>query len=1317
MATTWSVYEDTNMDAVGAGAWVDGDTLNIYGCTVTCDTDQSKGWKAVNIYGGTLLVKNTSTEAVNRFLMNIGTGIAGGSLPIKPSNALGTIKIEGAWIELGTGTGAPQDLTIPLAAYLPTLYVETGVGTGIFEPWVNATDCTDQEEVFRRGGSRCLTNDERGQMFIQDSLPEPYPINATVATPWDTTIHIGADSMATVPAGCRIRMSNLHFSDSTPVNYYSYPRIQIYHTRIYDYCHIDLTSGGVLDASIANFEFFNIKGAYASSFKLKDCGCTIPPTVSNCDAVDIDGFGIGMYPCRLCYGTGWGVSDYRYESPTWTLINGASIKRLRFFRHGPTNSTTANAYGFTISTSIGIKMENIGIYYLNQVDLNSSYNRAMFTLNNVNNSVVDDLKCFPGGIRLYRCTNVVVDGIKMSEGAFNETTCAPNGNYFGNYPRTVINPATGEAWEAGVPVYFKMRSIRYQFYIGDELITESVVVPSATPYVGRTLDDDRPHPWWFGVVPIVSGGAWVVKACFYGYTTPEYQTFSKIELYRSEAWGTLGTLIATVPGASTTSYNDSTSIVNGATYYYTLRYYYSSTEYTDSAQQIALIPNIVPTEANLGSVTNLLTYGYVSASQWTKSNATAANYACLAPQDPLSTGSGGGNSLYFATAAGSCYRSVTTVIGTTYTFSTFLRADYSSVDGVTPNSLDMKIGDTVLTITPSRKWKTYSVTFTATATSTTIGFYANANTLLGSGFKFYQMGGQVEASATAGVWVYAGSSTATARPCHDFTGVMAYSKEGARGIEIMPTFAASNVISPAWCEIYASTDPNFTPSKENMVYTSIVENFCPIQLDGTVNSTIKNLVKVGGGGCSASNSTGRCFMRLMNGSAGNTFMNFDYHFGCHGSYILGTEGSLNNDNLFYNMKFDWLKGRQGNSTTYSDNTNAGNTFENIFSNYGDVAFKVPHSNSIIKGLPGGLSRGRGGTNETIFDDNYGGVPHDYTAITSTMFCELNYTHTRGCLVLLTCPGVGDAIHYTILAGNPGFDGFGRLYIPEAGTSMEFRWPHRIRGVSGFFNAPMWSYGTLINRNGGVYTRQLEPAALKFEYAISLDNATWSEYKRMNQANLSAETLSASDGFFFKFKFTAMPCYEMDNTAAAFWNSNTAGKVLRASNGVTATVVESFFDEAGGRVLVWLSDITGDVPNTTNIFCDEYSTSTRVGLARGDSSGSAILPTSNSYMKHLIIPTTVDQSVLYSLAQPTLTLTGLKPGSEVRIFNKATGAEIAGAESSGTSFSAKYDYTADIDVYIVILALGYQWMQIDYTLTAEDASIPVQQVIDRVYENN
>jgi len=84
----------------------------------------------------------------------------------------------------------------------------------------------------------------------------------------------------------------------------------------------------------------------------------------------------------------------------------------------------------------------------------------------------------------------------------------------------------------------------------------------------------------------------------------------------------------------------------------------------------------------------------------------------------------------------------------------------------------------------------------------------------------------------------------------------------------------------------------------------------------------------------------------------------------------------------------------------------------------------------------------------------------------------------------------------------------------------------------------------------------------------------------------------------------------------------------------------------------------------------------------------------------------------------LTITGLKEGTEVRVYRASDGVEIMGVENSGTTFTGTYSYIEDFNVTIRIASLEYVMISMnEITLTANDITIPVQQQKDRWYLNN
>jgi hypothetical protein len=77
------------------------------------------------------------------------------------------------------------------------------------------------------------------------------------------------------------------------------------------------------------------------------------------------------------------------------------------------------------------------------------------------------------------------------------------------------------------------------------------------------------------------------------------------------------------------------------------------------------------------------------------------------------------------------------------------------------------------------------------------------------------------------------------------------------------------------------------------------------------------------------------------------------------------------------------------------------------------------------------------------------------------------------------------------------------------------------------------------------------------------------------------------------------------------------------------------------------------------------------------------------------------------------------GSEVRVFKTSDSTEyVTGTESCASStFSVQYDYYSDVNVYIVVMSLGYKPVTFSgQVLGSSGLTIPVQQQVDRNYLN-
>ena len=79
----------------------------------------------------------------------------------------------------------------------------------------------------------------------------------------------------------------------------------------------------------------------------------------------------------------------------------------------------------------------------------------------------------------------------------------------------------------------------------------------------------------------------------------------------------------------------------------------------------------------------------------------------------------------------------------------------------------------------------------------------------------------------------------------------------------------------------------------------------------------------------------------------------------------------------------------------------------------------------------------------------------------------------------------------------------------------------------------------------------------------------------------------------------------------------------------------------------------------------------------------------------------------------LTLVGLEPDTEVRVYQAGTADEQAGVENSATTFSATIEVPS---VDIVLMSIDYIYQKLENIDTSTDTTLPVQQFFDRNYKN-
>jgi hypothetical protein len=83
---------------------------------------------------------------------------------------------------------------------------------------------------------------------------------------------------------------------------------------------------------------------------------------------------------------------------------------------------------------------------------------------------------------------------------------------------------------------------------------------------------------------------------------------------------------------------------------------------------------------------------------------------------------------------------------------------------------------------------------------------------------------------------------------------------------------------------------------------------------------------------------------------------------------------------------------------------------------------------------------------------------------------------------------------------------------------------------------------------------------------------------------------------------------------------------------------------------------------------------------------------------------------------TYTLTDLQTNSNVVLLKKSDNSVIDEVENSGTTFQYNYNWSGDIDIYVVVHNIDYNYIRFEDTLTNTNKSTKVFQQEDRWYDN-
>jgi hypothetical protein len=191
------------------------------------------------------------------------------------------------------------------------------------------------------------------------------------------------------------------------------------------------------------------------------------------------------------------------------------------------------------------------------------------------------------------------------------------------------------------------------------------------------------------------------------------------------------------------------------------------------------------------------------------------------------------------------------------------------------------------------------------------------------------------------------------------------------------------------------------------------------------------------------------------------------------------------------------------------------------------------------------------------------------------------------------------------------------------------------------------------------------------------------------------------------------CPDITQNSAIITNTIFDNSLIKSNNPGTISNCTFISDGIGHGLEITTA---GTYSFSGNIFTGFGSAGTTNAAIYNNSGGAVTLNISGGGAVPTVRNGTGASTTVNASAQ--VVLTGLQAGSEVRAYlgtNPATSVEIDGVETSGTTFTFSQS-AAGQQGYITIIALGYNALYIPITYSSLDVEIPVQQTVDRVYNN-
>ncbi len=341
--------------------------------------------EVMTLPGGATATVNSATGGQRGWIHVVGTEAGTFTIP-----RLGTFQTRGSWFELGVTNGADdQTFQFPVTDNCPAIQVETAVGSGVYEWWLNAGSRWGSATIY-------ILQNNKGKYFGMDN-----------ATGVITIARRATNACGLKPvAGLRVRVPNIIISNSNATNYALNTISGTLATR-YDFT---TTSAGNIDIDgVCGSWFLSLTSAFA--VRIVNSAILQSLAISNTAAdTTIDNCAIGLN------------SNTEFSPITLSnLFSGGLIRDVRAARYG---STGAGNLVFSVTDCEGIDFTRVFAEMFGSLTAVTRGNATAYAMlfTRANNFTMTDCTIMGCRVELSQCANVNINGTRYADLTGSNTT-------------------------------------------------------------------------------------------------------------------------------------------------------------------------------------------------------------------------------------------------------------------------------------------------------------------------------------------------------------------------------------------------------------------------------------------------------------------------------------------------------------------------------------------------------------------------------------------------------------------------------------------------------------------------------------------------------------------------------------------------------------------------------------------------------------------------------------------------------------------------------------------------------------------------------